>query len=90
MAKYNPDEFIKAISQKMNGRPVPSCPFCGGQRYTTTGNVASILIGDDIGDLNLGPHIPSGMLICEKCGHIDFFALGSLGLMNKEGQDGGK
>ena len=32
----------------MNGRPVPSCPFCGGQRYTTTGNVASILIGDDM------------------------------------------
>lgn len=84
MAKYNPDQFIGAISKKLRGGLVPSCPYCGGQKFTTTGNVAAILIGDDTSGLNLGPHIPSGMLICENCGHIEFFALGSLGLMEKE------
>ena len=83
MAKYDPNKFISAISKKMAGR-VPVCPYCGGQKFTTTGNVAAILIGDDTSNLNLGPHIPSGMLICENCGHIEFFALGSLGLMEKE------
>lgn len=84
MAKYDPNSFINAISKKMMGRDIPVCPYCGGQKYTTTGNVAAILIGDDTSNLNLGPHIPSGMMICESCGHIEFFALGSLGLMDKE------
>lgn len=84
MSKYNPDNFIDAISQKMIGRNVPACPYCGEQKFTTTGNVAAILIGEDTANLNLGPHIPSGMIICENCGHIEFFALGSLGLMDKE------
>lgn len=89
MAKYNPDDFIKAVSKKMNGKTVPTCPYCGGKKYTSTRNVAAILIGDDTENLNLGPHIPSGMIICESCGHIEFFALGALGLMSKEESDNG-
>ena len=42
---------------------------------------AAILIGEDMSSINIGPHIPSGMIICEYCGHIDFFALGVLGLV---------
>lgn len=87
MSKYDSNLFIQAIINKLGDRPIPVCPFCGGQKYTTTNNLAAILIGDDVENLSLGPHIPSGMLICENCGHIDFFALGSLGLMEKEHSD---
>lgn len=87
MSKYNPSIFIDAIKKKMiNG--LPPCPYCGGKKFTTTENVAEILIGDDISNLSLGSHIPSGMLICEKCGHIEFFALGALGLMEEKPNNG--
>ena len=88
MSKYNPDKFIHALGEKMNGREVPNCPYCGGQSFTSTGKFATILIGDDTNSINLGPSIPSGMLVCSNCGHIEFFALGSLGLLNTKEDDG--
>lgn len=85
MSKYNPQIFIDALSNKMGRRIVPACPYCGGQNFTSTDKFASILIGDETNSINIGPSIPSGMLICTNCGHIEFFALGSLGLLNNTG-----
>lgn len=84
MAKYNPQKFIDAVNSREKKDKDYCCPFCGGEKFTTTNNLAAIIIGDDINNINLGPHIPSGMVICEKCGHIDFFALGVLGLLEED------
>ena len=88
MSKYNPNKFIAALGQKMNGHGFPSCPYCGGQNFTTTQNFATFLIAEDTQNINLGPNIPAGMVVCEKCGHIEFFAMGPLGLLNTEENDG--
>ena len=88
MSKYNPNKFIAALGQKMNGDGFPSCPYCGGQKFTTTQNFATFLIAEDTQNINLGPNIPAGMVVCEKCGHIEFFAMGPLGLLNTEENDG--
>ena len=91
MSKYNPKEFIEALGKKVNDRDVPNCPYCGGEKFTTTDKFATLIIGDDVKSLELGPSIPSGMIICENCGHIEFFALGSLDLLRGEGvSDNGK
>ena len=86
MSKYNPKEFIAAYSNKTNGRNVPDCPYCGGKQFTSTNKLAKILIDEELDQFTLGPNIPSGMIICENCGHIEFFALGSLGLLNSKGE----
>ena len=88
MSKYNPNEFIAALGAKMNGRNVPNCPYCGGEKFTTTQSFATILIGDDSKNISLGPNIPAGMIVCENCGHIEFFAMGSLGLLKAEEHNG--
>lgn len=88
MSKYNPNEFIAALGKKMNRREIPNCPYCGGDKFTTTQNFATILIGYDTNNINLGPSIPAGMVICENCGHLEFFAMGPLGLLQTEGHDG--
>lgn len=88
MSKYNPNEFIAALGAKMNGRNVPNCPYCGGNKFTTTQSFATILIGDDTKNISLGPNIPAGIVVCENCGHMEFFALGSLGLLKMEEHDG--
>ena len=84
MRKYEPDRFIAAFKKAIGTRPSPACPFCGKRQYTTTDKMASVLIGNDLDGVSIGPTIPSGMLICENCGHIDFFALGVLGLLDGE------
>lgn len=91
MVKYNQKEFANMLISRMGGNDIPNCPYCGGQEFTTTEKFATILIGDDLGSVSLGPSIPSGIIVCEKCGHIDFFALGALGLLKgTEGNSDGK
>ncbi len=86
MSKYEPKDFISALGKKIKGGNIPNCQYCGGRKFTSTDKFATILIGDELSGINLGPNIPSGMVICENCGHVEFFALGSLGLLNKEGE----
>lgn len=87
MSKYNPKEFIGALGQKMNGREVPNCPYCGGQNFTTTDKFATILISEETSSVSFGPTIPSGLLVCVNCGHIEFFALGILDLLKEKGEN---
>jgi hypothetical protein len=86
MSKYVPNEFITALGKKMNGIQIPDCSYCGGKKFTSTDKFANIIIGEELGGINLGPNIPCGMVVCENCGHIEFFALGSLGLLKNKGE----
>lgn len=89
MRKYNANRFAEELIRKTNGRGIPLCPYCGSSQFTSTDKLATILIGDELDGVSLGPSIPAGMVICENCGHMDFFALGALGLLPKgEGKDG--
>ena len=88
--KYDPQEFINALTEKMNGKSFPECPICGGEKFTSTENYVTLPISKDLGDVRLGPNIPTGMVICENCGHMEFFALGVLNLIKKEEHNDGK
>ena len=87
MSKYNPESFIDSIKNKTNNKLL-RCPFCQGTQFTTTEDFATILIGNDFSSITLGSSIPSGMIICQNCGHIDFFALGILNLLNNSKEEG--
>lgn len=83
MSKYEPQKFIDALSQKVPQKQLV-CPYCGGVQFTTTQDFASILIGKELSGISLGPNIPAGIIVCQKCGHMDFFALGALNLLDKK------
>ena len=89
MSKYVPNDFIKKLSKVMK-KNFPTCPYCGGKHFNTTENFAVILVNNDYSSFNIGPSIPTGMVICENCGHIDFFALGALNKIKEEDQKDGK
>lgn len=90
MSKYDPQNFINALNEKTNGKHLV-CPYCGGKQFTTTEDFASILISKELSGLSLGPNIPAGMIVCQNCGHMDFFALGALNLLEKkEAKENGK
>ena len=62
MKKYNPQDFITALNNTAPNKQL-ICPYCKGTQFTSTEDFASILIGKDLSELNLGPSIPSGMII---------------------------
>lgn len=86
MEGYIASRFIEEINKKAKHL---SCPFCGCNNFTTTESMAKIIIDKDFKAMDLGTTIPAGMIVCTNCGHMEFFALGSLGLLpQKEGKDG--
>ena len=90
MKKYNNQEFIDTVMKRIRKNAFPTCPYCGGNSFSTPEQFASIIAGNELPGINLGVSIPSGMVICKNCGHIEFFALGALGLLSKEGKTDGK
>ena len=87
MKTYDPNQFIEALMKRINNHSMPKCPYCGGNNFTTTDSIATILISKETQNVTLGPFIPSGMVICQKCGHIEFFALGPLEFITEEGEN---
>lgn len=89
MTDYEPSKFIDTLNKRIANKPI-KCPYCGGRKFTSTDSSAAILISKKVSGLSVSSveaYIPSGMLICENCGHMEFFALGSLGLNDKDDKD---
>ena len=85
MEEYHSKDFINALNKKCKEEQLV-CPYCKGDTFTTIQDFASITVGKNLSSFNLCTSIPAGMIICQNCGHIDFFSLGILGLFktNKE------
>ena len=88
--KYDATAFIEALNARMQSRPMPKCPFCGGSNYTTPEQVATIPVGLRFNGLSVGQTAPCAMIVCTKCGHVDYFALGILGILPQADKKGGQ
>lgn len=86
MQKFDVRKFLEAMDNRTKGHTIPKCPYCGNSKYSTSSQVAHIIVNETVDEMGIGKGIPSGMIICKNCGHIDFFAIGALGLLN-QGQE---
>lgn len=76
-------QIINVLNQRVGGFV---CPICHQARYTFVDGYTVDPVQEDYKGIQLGGRmIPSVMLVCGNCGHIDRFSLGVLGLMEKEG-----
>lgn len=87
MRKFESREFLKALDERTKGHPIPTCPYCGGTAFTVSSQVAKVIIDEDIDAISIGSTIPSGVIVCKKCGHLNFFAIGALGMLEEKGGD---
>lgn len=78
---FQTEAFLEKLSQRTKDHPIPPCPYCGEKDFTTLPEFGAIVSGSSFRELKLGPAVPCGMMICKNCGHVDFFALGILGLL---------
>lgn len=90
MSKYDSQEFVKRLEDKIGNRMVPNCPYCGGEKFSAVQQFANIVVCDGFDRLELGNAVPSGMIVCENCGHVEFFALGALGMLEGKDNNGRK
>jgi hypothetical protein len=75
-------QIVKALTLRV-GNFV--CPICHQSQYTFVDGYTVDPVQEDYKAVQLGGRlIPSVMLVCNHCGHIDRFSLGVLGLMEKE------
>ena len=51
------------------------CPICQGRSFNMPPHIATVLLTDTLGTVKVGDHIPAAVIVCNKCGHMDFFAL---------------
>ena len=87
MKEFDQNEFLQKLTPKLVGFRFQKCPYCGGERFTTTNEFASIVVSKSFEGLQIGNAIPAGMVICQNCGHIEFFALGALQMLPKKEDD---
>lgn len=80
---YNPNAFIEKLKSKINSK-FPHCPYCGCNIYTTPQELVTLPVGKQFRGMSLGQTAPCAMVVCTTCGHVDLFALGTLGLMPHE------
>lgn len=82
MTEEKKRQIVKALSQRVNSIV---CPICHQSKYSFVDGYTIDPVQDDYKAVQLGgKFIPSVMLVCNNCGHIDRFSLGVLGLMDKE------
>ena len=72
-------KIAKALSERIDSL---SCPICHQSKYTLLDGYIVNPLQSRIDNMQLGGRlIPSIMLVCNNCGHLDKFSLGVLGLM---------
>jgi hypothetical protein len=82
MTEEKKRQIVKALSQRVSSIV---CPICHQSKYSFIDGYTIDPVQDDYKAVQLGGKIiPSIMLVCNNCGHIDRFSLGVLGLMDKE------
>lgn len=85
MTEEKKRQIADALSKRLQ---IIVCPMCHQSKYTLIDGYIGEQIQDDYKKIVLGRRmIPSVMLVCNYCGHIDRFALGVLGLMESENID---
>ena len=82
------EEMKKKIAKVMSERVGHFvCPICHQSRYTFVDGYTIDPVQDDYKAMQIGGKIiPSILLVCNNCGHIDRFSLGVLGLMDMKEQ----
>ena len=82
--------IILELNKRFNSSGI-KCPMCGNNHFIIGDGYFNSFMQDDFRSLNLGgPSIPSIPIICDRCGFISSHALGVLGLLPKNDNEGKK
>lgn len=83
MSAEQKDKIVKTLVDR---GATKSCPRCGNDKFSLLDGYFNQPIQTDLKGMVLGgPSIPSVVVVCNRCGFLSQHALGTLGLLLKEG-----
>ena len=83
--QFDVELFKSALGTKIS--KFPPCPFCGCDKFSASDKYAALLAEADFDSVQIGAHFPCGVIFCNNCGHVELFALGTLGLLPKRSEE---
>lgn len=82
MSEDEKKQIAKALTEKI-GAIV--CPICHHSQYTLLDGYFVSSLQNGYKGIEIGGRVlPSVMIVCNHCGHLDGFSLGVLGLMEND------
>lgn len=82
MDQARKSEIINELNKRVQGF---ICPICHQAKYSFLEGYTVDPLQNDFKSLELGGNmIPSVMIVCNNCGHLDRFSLGVLGFLDKK------
>lgn len=85
-----PSDFKEKLLKALADRKANStCEICGQNDWSVVDQAISVQI-TDLSDSSLipQPQLPCAGIICNNCGNVRLFALGALGLLPEEEEEG--
>ena len=78
------------ILEKLDSKKIKAkCPMCGKRHFAMADSYIRNDLQDNLKSVNIGgPSIPSVVIICTNCGFLSQHALGMLGLLSEEAENG--
>jgi predicted nucleic-acid-binding Zn-ribbon protein len=76
-------KIAKIIEEKGALKP---CARCGQQNFSLLDGFTSLPLSQEVSNNVIigGPTVPCVVIACSNCGHIEFHAIGALGLLNTQ------
>jgi ribosomal protein L37E len=79
--EYSPEDFIRELGGRLSNHAMPSCRFCGSLSFTVLPTFTNLAQQKETRGIVIGQSVPAATVVCTKCGHVELFALGMLGLL---------
>ena len=84
-------ELKNEIAQKLQEKgAIKPCSRCGHQKFSLLDGFINFPMTQEVSNNVIigGPNVPSAVVACENCGHLEFHALGAIGLLNDQKKGG--
>jgi predicted nucleic-acid-binding Zn-ribbon protein len=79
------------IAQRLQEKgAVKPCSRCGNQRFSLLDGFVNFPMTQELSNNVIigGPSVPCAVVACDNCGHMEFHALGAIGLLTEQNKGG--
>lgn len=84
LSKDQIGKIIEILEKRGATQP---CPRCGNKNFSILEGYFNQTLQTELKGMVIGgPSVPTVVVVCSKCGYISQHALGTLGLLPKEGE----
>ena len=88
--KLTPELKTQIVQRLQDKGATKPCSRCGHPKFSLLDGFVNFPLAREVSNSVIvgGPNVPSAVVACENCGHLEFHALGAIGLLNEQKKGG--